>query len=213
MASRATAQALVGALLCWTLACAQLPGRTRGDETSIGARVVGRVTASADGPLGAAAVFLEPVVPVPSAEALEAVVIGQRSGRFEPAVAITAVGQPLLFVNRDRIFQAAFSYSSPNDFECAALAPGDTCMVWFREPGVVRIYSPLDAEPHALVFVVPDRHHAVPDERGNFAIDGVAAGRYRVTVWTEQHGHASREISVVAGETARATFALEALVR
>jgi plastocyanin len=172
------------------------------------ARVVGRVTGPAPA-LGPAAVFLESIEAEPR-EALPAVVVSQRDGRFEPHVAVTAVGQPVLFVNRDRIFQAAFSYSSPNAFECRALAPGDSCLVTFAEAGLVRVYSPLDADARAVVFVVPEQHHAVPDASGEFAIPGVAAGRYRITVWTESHGRASREISLVAGETARASFALEA---
>jgi hypothetical protein len=82
-------------------------------------------------------------------------------------------------------------------------------MVTFREPGLVRTYSPLDAEPRGALLVVPDRHYAIPDAKGRFRIDGVPAGRYRATLWSEELGRASRELSLSAGETARADFQLE----
>jgi plastocyanin len=185
----------LAAVLCAALACAHADSR-----------VVGRISAPAAGPV---AVFLEPIAPQPPADALEAVVVGQRRDGFEPAFAVAAVGQPVLFVNRDAIFQAVFSYSEPNTFECHPFGPGNTCMVTFREPGLVRTYSPLDAEQRGALLVVPDRHYAIPDAEGRFRIEGVPAGRYRATVWTEQLGGASRELAIGAGETARADFQLE----
>ena len=186
---------LLAAVLCAALACAHADSR-----------VVGRIFASAPGPV---AVFLEPIEPQLPAGALAAVVVGQRRGGFEPAFAVAAVGQPVLFVNRDEIFQAVFSYSEPNTFECRPFGPGNTCMITFREPGLVRTYSPLDAEQRGAVLVVPERHYAIPDARGRFQIDDVPAGRYRATLWSEQLGGASRELSLGAGKTARADFHLE----
>jgi predicted lactoylglutathione lyase/plastocyanin len=167
-------------------------------------RVVGRVSASAPGRWRSSSSHR----PQPPADALAAVVVWQTRNGFEPELAVAAVGQPVLFVNRDEIFQAVFSYSEPNTFECRAFGPGETCMVTFREPGLVRTYSPLDAEPRGAVLVVPERHYAIPDARGRFRIDGVPAGRYRATLWSEQLGGASRELTLTAGETARADFTL-----
>jgi plastocyanin len=186
---------LLAAVLCAALACAHADSR-----------VVGRISTPASGP---AAVFLEPSEPQPPADALEAVVVGQRRDGFEPAFAVAAVGQPVLFVNRDEIFQAVFSYSEPNTFECRPFGPGETCMVTFRAPGLVRTYSPLDAEPRGALLVVPERHYAIPDAQGRFRIDGVPAGRYRATLWSEELGRASRELTLTAGETTRADFRLE----
>ena len=121
---------------------------------------------------------------------------------------IVAVGQPVLFVNRDSIFQATFSYSRPNTFECRAFAPGQICMVTFGEPGEVRIYSPLDQHMRAVVFVAPGRLHAVPDSRGEFRIDAVPPGRYRATLWMERREASSRNVVVMPGAAGRADFTL-----
>ncbi len=170
---------------------------------------MGRVSISADGEaLGAAAVFLERLDDGAPGDALAAVVVGQRRDGFEPGFTVTAVGQPVLFVNRDEIFQAVFSYSEPNAFECRAFAPGETCLVTFRERGLVRTYSPLDADLRGAVLVVPAHHYGTPDARGEFRIERVPPGRYRVSVWTERHGGASRALALTPGATVRADFAL-----
>ena len=188
------------------LACAPLRDRA---PAASPAQVVGRVSMPSDGAASeAAAVFLERIDEEPSGDALPAVVVGQQRGRFEPEFAVVAVGQPVLFVNRDEIFHGVFSYSRPNPFECRPFAPGDTCMVSFREPGVVHTFSPLVADMRGVVLVVPERYYAVPDARGNFRIDGVPAGRYRASIWTARRGGASREISLASGATARADFTL-----
>jgi len=55
-----------------------------------------------------------------------------------------------------------------------------------------------------VILVVPDAHHALPNAHGVFQIGGVPAGRYRLSLWTEQHGVVDREVSLAAGEVMRA---------
>jgi hypothetical protein len=203
VAPRASRLGLAALLVFGTLACVQLAAPTRREG-----RVIGRVALPGAAGLGAAAVFLEPEAVSANDDPIPAAVISQRDGRFEPAFAVVAVGQPVLFVNRDKIFQGAFSYSTPNAFECRPFAPGELCMVTFGAPGAVRVYSPLDQSPIALLYVVPGRHHAVPNAAGEFRIDAVPPGRYRATVWTERYGGATRAIAVAPGASQRADFAM-----
>ena len=203
MAPRAPRPGLAALLVFGTLACVQVPALSPRDG-----RVIGRVALPGGDGLGAAAVFLEPEAASTHDDPIPAAVISQRDGRFEPDFAVVAVGQPVLFVNRDKIFHAAFSYSTPNAFECRPFAPGELCMITFGAPGAVRVYSPLDQSPTALFYVVPGRHHAVPNAAGEFRIDAVPPGRYRATVWTEQYGGATRAIAVAPGASPRADFAM-----
>jgi len=169
--------------------------------------VVGRVS-GATAPLGHAVVFLERIDETPATRAPAAVVVHQRDGRFEPDFVVTAVGQPVLFMNQDEIFHGVFSYSRPNQFERPPFPPGETRAVRFEHPGVVRTYSPLHTDMRGVILVVPDAHHALPNAHGVFQIGGVPAGRYRLSLWTERQGEVARDISLAAGEVARADLKL-----
>jgi plastocyanin len=153
-------------------------------------------------------VFVEPIDANPMAADSETVVIHQRASRFEPEFVVVAVDQPVTFANRDKIFHGVFSYSRPNEFEERPFAPGQTRTVSFRHAGAVQIYSPIDGAMQGLIVVVPEGHHAIPNARGDFRISGLAAGRYRLSVWAEAHEGTAREISLATGEVKRAHIAL-----
>ena len=172
-------------------------------------RVVGRVSAAGDGaPLGRAAVFLESIDGRPASKPTAAAVMREQVGGFEPDFVVVAVGQPVEFVNDDEIFHGVFSYSRPNSFTRRPFPPGQSRTVSFQHPGVVRAYCPLHLTLPVVILVVPDAHYAVPDSRGDFQIGSVPAGRYRISLWTEQHGVAAQEISLDAGEEKRADLRL-----
>jgi plastocyanin len=179
------------------------------DSARPGCHVVGRVLVRGlNEPLGRAVVFLEPIDAAPATKALAPVVIRQRVGRFDPDFAVAAVGQPVRFRNDDEIFHGVFSYSPPNPFERRPYPPGESRTVTFRHAGVVVTYSPLHTGMRGVILVVPASHHAVPNALGVFQIGGVPAGRYRLSLWTERQGEASREISLAPGEVARVDLTL-----
>ncbi len=197
--------ALSGSLGCTSLREWTRDGASLFVPTPPESRIVGRVSAGGRGvSLGRAAVYLEPVDGESAEQPVAAAVVHQHDGGFEPEFIVVAVGQPVLFTNQDKIFHGVFSYSEPNAFTQRPFGPGETRSVRFNRPGLVRAYCPLHATRGAVMLVVPDTHYAVPDTRGNFQISGVPAGRYRLSLWTEQHGVADREVSLAAGEEKRA---------
>ncbi|MEX2207779.1 MAG: carboxypeptidase regulatory-like domain-containing protein [Myxococcota bacterium] len=152
--------------------------------------------------------FLESIDAARAAETPAPLVIRQRLARFEPAFAVATIGQQVRFTNEDGIYHGVFSYSPPNQFEQRPFPPGHSRVVEFKHPGLVAIYSPLHAGMRGKILVVPDPRYAIPDARGEFKIVAVPAGRYRLFVWTERHGESARELSLTAGEVARADFTL-----
>jgi plastocyanin len=187
------------AALCAGLGCASAhPWGAAHD-----ARLLGRASARGGQALGHAVVFLEPMGPGQIAPA-PPVVIQQRLGRFEPDFAVAQVGQAVRFSNADRIFHGVFSYSDPNRFEERPFAPGESREVVFRHPGVVQLYSPIDAGMRGMIAVIPAGLHTVPDGDGNYELGGITPGRYRLSLWSDLQGATTQEISLAPGEVQRA---------
>jgi len=52
-------------------------------------------------------------------------------------------------------------------------------------------------------------YYALTDANGNYKLDGVPAGTYKVQAWQESLGKSTQEVTVAAGGEAKADFELE----
>ena len=178
------------------------------------ARVHGRITigvasvALADaGPL---VVYLEALA-APAPKPGPGVAIRQHLASFEPGFAVVPVGEPVRMPNDDTIFHNVFSYSRPNDFDLGLYGAGQARTVRFRAPGLVRIYCSIHEQMNGLIFVTPSTLFAIPRPGGDYRIDGVPPGRYRLHVWSERLPIWTRELELGAGEDAEIEARLLAL--
>jgi plastocyanin len=180
-----------------------VPGESASESPAVLADVGGRVTIGLEGAefgqLGPIVVYLEPLdAPLPAAPR-GAVEIRQKNAHFAPAFQVVAVGQPVEMKNVDAIYHNVFSYSRPNDFDLGTYPAGESRTVTFSHPGVVRTYCSIHENMNGTIVVVPTRHYDVVDGSGHFLIGGVAAGGYRLHVWTEKLPRVSRDVTVKAG--------------
>ena len=60
---------------------------------------------------------------------------------------------------------------------------------------------------HAFVFVAKNPYYAVVNDKGEFTIEGVPAGKYTVKSWHGRLGDKEMEVEVSAGGKAEASFA------
>ena len=170
------------------------------------AAVLGRVTLSLPGTklaqLLPLVVYLDAVegkldYPVPRAVPK----ILQRNARFSPAFRIVAAGQTVEMRNDDAIYHNVFSYSRPNDFDLGIYPAGQTRLVTFAYPGVVRTYCSIHESMNGTIFVAPTPYYDVVRPSGAFAIRDVPPGRYRLKTWSRRLPETSREITLAAGTT------------
>jgi plastocyanin len=157
--------------------------------------------------IGHAVVYLEPVdapAPAPLTETSE---LRQHAARFRPDFLVVAVGEKVLMPNDDTIFHNVFSYSRPNDFDLGLYRSGESRALQFDHAGPVRLYCSIHERMNGLIFVTPTRLFALPSATGEFRIEGVPPGRYRVRVWSERLPELARDLSIAAGEQARVALA------
>ena len=110
-------------------------------------------------------------------------VIDQRDSKFIPTVLAVTVGATVEFPNNDKSWHNVYSKGGAKNFDLGLYPPGKSRSVTFDKPGVARILC--NAHPNMEAYIVIKEHPFVSaaDKAGNYRIDGIALGKYRVVIW------------------------------
>jgi plastocyanin len=137
-------------------------------------------------------------------------VLDQRDMKFIPFVLPIVAGAAVEFPNNDKNWHNVYSKSEAKPFDLGLYAPGKSRSVSFDKPGVVRILC--NAHPSMEAFVVVKDHPyiASADKRGNFRLDGVPLGKFRLQIWHPQLGTTDAGVEIVRdGEVLDINFDLK----
>ncbi len=139
----------------------------------------------------------------------EAPTLNQEGCRFSPHVVVVGTGQPLDVLNNDDILHNIHTHSEANP-EKNIGQPGflKKLSLTFEEPEIFRVGCDVHQWMSARIVVTDHPFVAVTDENGAFSIAAVPPGTYQMTVWHEQLGEQTKEITVTAGQEARSSFEL-----
>ena len=118
----------------------------------------------------------------------ERAVMDQRDGKFIPRVLPVRVGTRVNFPNNDDVWHNVFSTSDAKKFNLGLYPPGKTRNVTFDKPGVVRILCNVHPDMEAYLVVKEHPFFALSDPRGNYRLDAVPVGRYRLEIWHPELG-------------------------
>jgi len=147
-------------------------------------------------------VYLSSAGAAPAVEASSVVAEIRRDGdALSPALLVVPVNQSVEFRVADEIHHRIFSYSDPGAFDLGPLGRGESRVITFREPGVIRLYCGLHPSESAVIFVAPSPHFAEVSATGEVAFSGLLPGRYRLRTWSEALPSASLDVVVYAGRS------------
>src|SRR5881397_452441 len=136
--------------------------------------------------LSDAVLYLETPAAVTTAARPVTVEIAITDKAYAPHVVVVPVGSTVRFPNHDPFNHNVFSVSEPNSFDLGLYGRGEAKSHTFTNPGLVRVYCNVHPRMVAYIQVMGNRYYAQPGVDGSFAIDNVAAGRYRLHVWHER---------------------------
>lgn len=124
-------------------------------------------------------------------------VMDQRDMKFIPYVLPVLVGATVDFPNHDTTWHNVYSKGGAKDFDLGLYESGKTRSTTFDKPGVARILC--NAHPNMEAFIVVKEHpyFSGADKRGDFRVDGVPLGKYRVQVWHPQLGARESTVEIV----------------
>jgi plastocyanin len=132
-----------------------------------------------------------------SAAASKKAVLDQREMRFVPHVLPVLVGTTVEFPNNDKSWHNVYSKSEAKEFDLGLYAPGKTRSAKFDKPGVVRILCNVHPAMEAFIVVQEHPFFAVADKQGNYRLNAVPLGKYRVQVWHPQLGTRETAVEIV----------------
>ncbi len=141
----------------------------------------------------------------------EAPALSQDDCRFSPRVVVVGTSQPMDILNNDDILHNVHLHSEANP-EKNLGQPG--CLtklsVTFEEPEIFRVGCDVHRWMSGTIVVTEHPVVAATDENGAFSLAGVPPGTYQLTVWHEQLGEQTKEITVTEGQETRSNFELAA---
>ncbi len=111
-----------------------------------------------------------------------------RNKTLVPHVLAIPVGSTVAFPNDDPISHNLFSLSSNNAFDLGLYRKGAGKSQKFETPGIVNVYCNVHPNMSAVIHVMATPYFAFADEKGNFSVTNVPAGKYRLVAWNEQGG-------------------------
>jgi len=129
--------------------------------------------------------------------------------RFLPHVQAASVGQFILFKNSDPILHTAHGVFTGDQPQFnVGLFPGRVSRKPLVAPGLVKIQCEVHPWMSAYIVITDHPYHAVTDSYGEYLINDIPAGRYRIKVWHESLGTEEKPVELKAGATAMVDFVL-----
>ena len=129
--------------------------------------------------------------------------------RFVPHVLASSVGQFVLFKNSDPILHTAHAlFASGQPQFNIGLYPGKTSRKPLVTPGVVKIVCEVHPWMSAYIVVSDHPYYAVTDVYGDYLINDIPPGSYRLKVWHETLGVQEKPVEVKAGGSHTVDFLL-----
>jgi len=129
--------------------------------------------------------------------------------RFLPHVQAASVGQFIVFKNSDPILHTAHGvFTSDQPQFNVGLFPGRVSRKPLVAAGLLKIQCEVHPWMSAYIVVTDHPYHAVTDAYGEYLINDIPAGSYRIKVWHESLGTEEKTVEVKGGATAKVDFVL-----
>src|SRR3990170_4507380 len=144
------------------------------------------------------------LVDIASGKKIEAVTaaLDQKECLFIPHVLAIPVGSSVDLLNSDNVMHNLHSWAIKNAAFNEGVSGGGILTKKFDFAEVVKITCDVHKWMSAFIVVKTNPYFAVTDENGNFKIENVPAGKYKIEAWQEQLGKKTVDIAVNAKEDA-----------
>ena len=144
---------------------------------------------------------------VPYKAAPKAATVDQVGMAFVPHILLITTGDTVTFTNHDQVAHSVVS--ADGKYDLGSWGPGQSKAHKFTRPGVFAQLCKLHPEMLAYVFVGQNPYAAVVDASGAFTITGVPPGTYELDVWNSTLKAPGQTVTVTAGGSTTASFALK----
>ena len=140
--------------------------------------------------------------------------LAQRRCWFEPHVMAVTAGTVVSFPNKvDKVMHNLHSYTMPSDSNRPfnkGVPFGGTFSVPLKKPGLVKMTCDVHKWMLAWIVVKDSPYFTITDENGNFKIENIPPGTYKVQAWQEALGRrVKKDITINANADTQVDFELK----
>ena len=143
-----------------------------------------------------AVIFLQPLDGTKFPASADTAIMDQINLRFVPHVLPVMLGTKVYFPNSDKIRHSVFSPSEINKFDFGTYAPGSEKSIICNMPGVISVLCYIHHDMSAFIVVLETPHFALSNDKGEYEIKDVPAGKYKLSFWHEGFEKESEEIVI-----------------
>ncbi|MBI3268462.1 MAG: hypothetical protein HYZ53_05525 [Planctomycetes bacterium] len=159
-----------------------------GKKTPKPGRYPGAKPATGDYERGPAVVFIDGVTqgapfPLPK----EKPKMAQQNRQFRPLTLAILEGTTVEFPNDDDEYHNVFSHSKTKELELGRYGKGEAKEVTFDQGGLVRLRCEVHSQMHAVILILKNPYFTITDDKGNFSIPAVPAGKYKIYAFHEDY--------------------------
>lgn len=150
----------------------------------VGGTIRGRVQVQFDDDNSGAIIYIDKIPGKTFAPPKEHARINQKNFLFIPKVLPILAGTIVDFLNSDNVLHNVFSPDAPDGkFNLGTWPRGYVRSDTFNTPGVATILCNVHPEMEAYVLSLESPYYATSDSLGNYTIQGVPAGDYKLSAW------------------------------
>lgn len=124
------------------------------------------------------------------------IIINQKNKLFFPRLMPLVKGQEVHFYNQDELDHNVFSTEEKNSFDLGRYAKGDFRSVIYDQAGNYKVYCNIHQNMILDIVVLDNHYFTQTDEQGQYRLDNVPAGQYKLNIWHIYGGMKSRDITV-----------------
>lgn len=140
--------------------------------------------------------------------------IDQKGCQFNPHVQIIPVGERLVMLNNDRVTHNVHIKLANDDINKQQTRMIKKLRIKKIEKaeGPVEVKCDIHGWMKAFVAYVPHPYFAVTNEKGEFSLEGIPAGTYKLGYWHEACGNNNKEpvsVTIAAGGEVKQDFTLK----
>lgn len=133
-------------------------------------------------------------------------VLDQKECLFSPHILAVSVGASVDLLNSDNVMHNLHSWSIRNPAFNEGVSGGGKMTKKFDHAEIVKITCDVHKWMSSFIVVKANPYFAVTDENGQFKIENVPAGTYKIEAWQEKLGKKTGEVTVKSKEEAVVDF-------
>jgi len=128
-------------------------------------------------------------------------ILDQKGCLYTPHVIAVQADQIVTFLNSDPTLHNVHAVSKVNPpFNVGMAVKGQKVSRFFGKPEIVKMKCDVHSWMASYIGVFDNPFHAVSDDSGKFAIEGLPAGTYEIEAWQETYGVKKQTVTLAEGQ-------------